>query len=531
MNMNRLYKFLSLIAVILAMAIAPSCTELEETLYTEIRSEDFYKTQEEVISALAPAYGDLRWLGDVFLLTTMNTDHTLIPTRGRHWYDGGHWQRMHEHTWTSETPQINGVWGYGFDRVNRANMLIYQLQQLDNIDTELRDRFIAELKMIRAFGYYHLIDFFGNVPIVDRFDVEPGYAPPNNTDFQAGRTAVFNFIEKDLLDNINNLSENVDRSTYGRFNKWTAHAMLAKLYINSEVWTGTGRWDDVIAHCDAIINSGNYQLEGNYFNNFTARNEGSQENIFVIPYDETRTDWGLIFFWWGHHYAMQRKFNTANGPWNGFCALPSHYKSFDEDDLRRNGWLVGKQYSSTGEPLICSEESAPNPLELTVDFTNIYDQSDNATYDHRNALEYHGARLVKWEITALPAWSMGNDFAVYRYADVLMLKAEALMRKNGGAATQEAVDLVNEVRARAFANPGGKLYTTETLDMDALLLERGWEFYFEAMRRNDLIRFGKFVRGEWEFFNRSNEGDYRNVMPIPQPRRNANPNLNQNPGY
>jgi starch-binding outer membrane protein, SusD/RagB family len=531
MNMSKLYKFFISIAGILAMAIAPSCTDLEETLYTEIRSEDFYKTQEEVIAALAPAYGDLRWIGGIWELNSHNTDHTLIPTRGRHWYDGGHWQRMHEHTWTSETPQINGVWGYGFDRVNRANMLIYQLQRLDNIDDDMRTRFISELRLIRAFGYYHLIDFFGNVPIVDRFDVEPGFAPPNNNDFQSGRNELFNFIEKDLLESIDNLSENVDRSTYGRFHKWAAHAMLAKLYTNSEVWTGTQRWDQVITHCDAIINSGKYQLESNYFNNFLARNQGSQENIFVIPYDDTRTDWALLFYWLGHHYAMQRKYNTANGPWNGFSALPSHYKSFDEEDLRRNGWLVGKQYSSTGELLLCSEESAPNPLELTVDFVNIYDPTDQATYDHRNALEYHGPRFVKYEITALPAWSMPNDLAIYRYADILMLKAEALMRKNGGAATQEAVELVNQVRSRAFSNPAGKLYSPGTLDMDALLLERGWEFYHEGMRRNDLVRFGKFVRGDWEFFNRSNEADHRNVMPIPQPRINANPNLKQNPGY
>ena len=529
--MNRILKFSAIITGFLALAITPSCLDLDEVLYDEILSDTFYQTEEEVISALAPAYGDLRWLGDVYLLTTMNTDHTLIPTRGRHWYDGGHWQRMHEHTWTSETPQINGVWGYGFDRVNRANMLIHQLNQLDNISDELRNSFIAELKMIRAFGYYHLIDFFGNVPIVDRFDVEPGYAPPNNSDFQAGRTEVFNFIENDLLQNITNLSDRKDRSTYGRFNKWTAHAMLARLYLNSEVWTGTPRWDDVITHCDAIINSGLYQLEGNYFNNFLAENSGSQENIFVVPYDETRTDWGMIFFWWGHHYAMQRKFNTANGPWNGFCALPSFYRSFDEEDLRRNGWLVGRQYSSAGDILLCSEESAPNPLELTVDFINIYDPDDNAVYDYRNALEYHGARLVKWEIPALPAWSMGNDFAVYRYADILMMKAEALMRKNGGNATQEAVDLVNQVRSRAFENPADHLYTTATLDMDALLAERGWEFYFELVRRSDLIRFGKFVRGDWEWADRSNSGDHRSVMPIPQPRINANPNLNQNPGY
>jgi starch-binding outer membrane protein, SusD/RagB family len=528
--MNNIKKFLILITGMLVFSIAPSCTDLEEELYNQIRSDNFYKTQDEVIAALAPVYGGLRGIMNTWVMNSHSTDHTLIPTRGRHWYDGGHWQRVHEHTWSPETPQINGLWGYGFDRVNAANRLIFQLGQLETISDELRTQFIAELKMIRAFGYYYLIDYFGNVPIVDRFDVEPGFSPPNNDNFQAGRTAAFNFIEADILENINSLSDQKNPSTYGRFHKWAAHALLARLYINAEVYTGTPRWDDVITHCNAIINSNLYQLEGNYFNNFTANNSGSQENIFVIPYDETRAG-GWNIFHLGHHYAMQRYFNTAGGPWNGFSALPSHYKSFEETDLRRNGWLVGRMYSSTGEILRCSEESAPNPLELTVDFVNIYDPTDEATYDHRNALEYHGARLVKWEIAALSTGNMGNDLGVYRYSDILMLKAEALMRKNGGVATQEAVDLVNQVRSRAFNDPTGQLYTVATLDMDALLMERSWEFYFEGMRRTDLVRFGKFVRGEWEFFDRSNEGNHRNVMPIPQPRINANPNLKQNPGY
>jgi starch-binding outer membrane protein, SusD/RagB family len=116
--------------------------------------------------------------------------------------------------------------------------------------------------------------------------------------------------------------------------------------------------------------------------------------------------------------------------------------------------MVGLQRnSSTGAVLLCTEESAPNPLEYTVDFVNIYDPEDNAVYDHRNALEYHGARFIKYQI-AYTSGNMGNDLAVYRYADILLLKAEALMRKNGGAATQQAVDLVNQVRTRAFERSG-----------------------------------------------------------------------------
>jgi hypothetical protein len=127
------------------------------------------------------------------------TDEILYPTRGRHWYDGGHFQRFHEHTWTPETPHLNNTWNYSFRWVNQANMLILQLQQLENIDPALRDAFIAELKTIRALGYWYLIDNFGNVPIVDRFDVEPGYSPPIIPIFRPDVNRSLNLLKKILL--------------------------------------------------------------------------------------------------------------------------------------------------------------------------------------------------------------------------------------------------------------------------------------------------------------------------------------------
>lgn len=530
------------IITLIILCVTFSCTNLDETVYSEVLKDNFYKNEAEIISALAPAYGGLRGVIYKYELGTgiellweaasFTTDETVLPTRGKDWYDGGVYQRFHEHTWTPDHPFFSSIWTYGFGRVNKANQLLFQLNEVqDKMDPELYSQFVAELKIIRAFGYLQLIDNFGNVPIVDRFDVPAGFLPENDPDFNAGRKAVFNFIEKDLLDNIDLLSAEKDESTYGRFNKYAALAMLAKLYINAETWTGTPKWDECIAACNSIIESGKYQLENDYFSNFLEKNEGSTENIFVIPFDDLKTDWELLFYWVGHHPSMQKKYNTATGPWNGFCALPSHYKSFDPEDKRRNGWLTGQQYSSTGEELRCAYESVPNPLNLTVDFENIYNPSDPAVYDYRNALEYHGARFVKYEIAPYPSYCMGNDLVVYRLGDIMLLKAEALMRKNGGTATQAAVNLVNDVRSRAFSNPEDHQYNVGTLTLDALLLERSWEMYFEGVRRNDLIRFNKFVRGTWEFADRSAEQDYRNVFPIPQPVINSNPGLHQNPGY
>jgi hypothetical protein len=520
------------IVCLVNICILFSCTNLDETVYSDILKDNFYKSEAEIISTLAPAYAGLRGIESSWEGESLCTDETLIPTRGKDWYDGGVYLRMHEHNWQAELGYFSSMWGYGFGRVNKANQLIFQLKQVeDKMDPSFYAQFVGELKIIRAFGYYRLLDDFGNVPIIDKFDVPIGFLPANNQDFATGRKEVFSFIENDLRENIDFLSGEKDQSTYGRFNKYAAFALMAKLYINAEVWTGTPKWDECIEACDSIIQSGKYQLENDYFANFLGKNENSTENIFVIPYDDTRTDWQFIVYWTSLHPALVKKYNTAHGPWNGLCALPSHYNSFDVGDKRRNGWLTGLQYSSTGELLKCVMESAPNPLNLTADFVNIYNPSDPSVYDQTNALEYMGARFVKYQITPYPSWCMGNDLVIYRLADILMLKAEALLRKNGGVANQEAVDLINQVRNRAFDDPAAHEYNINTLTLAALLQERGWELYYEDVRRNDLVRFGKFVRGTWEFFDRSAEQDFRNVFPLPQDQINSNQNLVQNPGY
>lgn len=511
----------------------PSCNDLEEKPFSIVTSDNFYKTEEEIISSVAPAYGLLRNHGNwTWILESLTTDEMCLPTRGLgEWYDGGIYQRYHEHTWTSETDGIRQLWSTSYSWVNQSNMLVLQLENLEGIDPQLKSSFISELKLIRAFGYYNLLNFFGNVPIIERFDVEPGYRPPNNSNFQAGQKQVFEFVENDIIDNIEKLNPANDRSTYGRFNKWAAMSLAVKLYMNAKVWTGVERWDEAIQYANQIIESGEYSLEPNYFANFLVQNSGSKENIFVIPFDDPQAgNMNSMMYHRNHHFVGTQYLGAPVSGWNGQCATPWHYKSFNPDDVRREGWLVGlMRHHSTGDVVYCTMESAGLPLEYTVDFVNIYDPDDNTVYDYTNAKEYHGPRFLKYEFKFNTY--MGNDLAIIRYADILLLKAEALMWKNGGLATPEAVQLVNQVRSRAFKNPSTHLYTTETLTMDELLAERAREFYYEGVRRNDLIRFGKFVKGTWPWYNRSNEEDYRNVYPIPQREINVNPNLKQNPGY
>jgi hypothetical protein len=535
--MKKLIIRLNIFVIIVTILATPSCTNLDEEVWSAIVSEDFYKTEAELVAAMAPAYSALKDLigGRGILIHEEQTTDILCPLTRDYggWYDGGHSQRYHEHNWTPETGYITTWWSNAFNWVNRSNMLIFQFNQIETMDPELRATFTGELSILRAFGYYYLLSFFGNVPVVDRFDVEPGFSPSNNADFETGRKQVFDFIEKDLMDNIPNLSAAVDQTTYGRFNKWAAMTLAVKLYMGAEVWTGTPQWDKAINYANQIIESGYYQLEPDYFANFKQENDNSQENIFVVPFHETLTggnmsNWGYVMH---HHFASQATVNAPRGANNGTSAIPSHVHSFHPDDVRLKGWNYGPQIRLDNGEIQLSNRPPNNPLIFTIDYVNIFNPDDPVVRNHTNALENNGARPRKYEINYQAGQNMHNDLPVYRLADVMLLKAEALMRKNGGVATQEAVDLVNEVRSRAFEDPTGHLFTSETLTLDDILQERAWELYYEGHRRTDLIRFDKFVRGTWEFFDRSNEGDYRNVFPIPQAQINANPNLKQNPGY
>jgi hypothetical protein len=425
------------------------------------------------------------------------------------------YQRLQRHEWHSEEGLVNTAWNDIFSGINTCNRLLAQFEQLEE-KSEAVEIILSELKGLRAFWYFTALDMFGNVPLVTSF--EDADAAPSNSSQQE----VFDFVEQELLEAIPNLRTEMSTSTYGRFHRWAAYATLAKLYMNAEVYTGSSRWQDAVDAIDEIINSGQFSLASDYFSNFAVENQGSEENIFVIPYDNTyTTEWGamLQFHFWGIHFNGHNAFNMQNGGWDGYAGVPSFVNSFDEADIRKDMWLIGVQTTPSGDTLYNNQElPSDSALVYTVNISSL-----------ENAHENEGARLMKYDYTDAQGWTLSNDFAVFRYGDMLQLKAEALMRLNGGNATQEAVDLVNQVRTRAFDNPSQNEYTTGSLTMEEMLAERGREMAGEGWRRHDQIRFSDFTNGTWEW--KSESPDYRKIFPIPQQQLNANPNLSQNPGY
>jgi hypothetical protein len=473
-----------------------------------------------------------------FRTQEISADAIVIPARPNGWVDGGIYRRMHEHKWTAQEGNANDNWNNAFGGITNCNRVIFQVESGQIPVPEGKELLLAELKVLRASYYYALCDIFGNVPIVTQFDVPEGFLPEQST-----RKEVYNFIVKELTDALPVLSENSDKSTYGRFNnKWAAYTLLAKLYLNAEVYSGQAEWDKCIAACDAVINSKKFTLDASVKEVFKTQNEGSKEIIFAIPFDE--------LFATGFNLARetlqpsnQKTYNMEGSPYGGTCAIPQFISTFDADDERlKDNWIQGQQYSSSGEILNGSFRAFNGKPLNFVNFVPGVDSTE----------EIHGYRLGKYEFKIGLRNNLSNDVPLLRYSDVLMMKAECLLRTGKAAA---AAAIVSEIRQRSFKSTPVKATVTADdlmkgsiykygparnnvvnpveggLDIKygRMLDELGWEFSQEGRRRQDLIRFGVFTKKSW--LSHKPNGEYRILLAIPQAELNKNPNLKQNPGY
>lgn len=488
-----------------------SCTDLDETIYSQLDDEKFLQTEEEILSALGAAYSGLRTYqrNDHLWTIYCTTDEVAIPGRtGGDWAGDGQDQQMTDHTWSTNNRFFRGSWEAFFSQVNTCNRIIYQLEGLDR---ERYAKYISEVKTIRALWYLWLIDMWGNVPIVDKFDVPQGYLPATSS-----RTEVYDFIEREVTENMGNLSTEKSPTTYARADLWTAKAILAKLYLNAEVYTGTAQWQKALDACNDIIGSGQFSFSNTYGENFIAENQNSTEAIFAIPFDDIYTEWGWILPLVSLHYSSQQTFNLTNGPWNGLSVQTEFFQRYEEEDVRRaHNFLWGPQFASNGEPLVdggYEPELDPDGPEInfTPEFVSLY-----------NTIRQSGVRIKKWEIEMGGNGFLNSDFFVFRYSDVLLMKAEILWRMDPGST--EALQLVNQIRERAGVGPW------DTLTEQGLLDERGRELFMEGWRRSDMIRFDRY--NDPTIFKPYESETFRRLYPIPKDQLDANPNLDPNPGY
>ncbi len=485
-----------------------SCTKLDPNVYDQ--AAQFWQTPEQIAAGIAPAYSDLRGYpsGDIFSLQEVTSDEIIVPTRGSDWFDNGDWQQLWLHTWTINHGMINGSWGYIYGGIARVNLILKTVSELNPQPADIAS-INAELKTIRAFYYYLALDLFGKVPIVENYEADL------TTLANKSREEVYAFVEKELTDNVENLPADVNGTTYGRMTKYFGYALLAKLYLNAQVYKGAPEYAKCIAACNKVM-EGPYSLEANFFDNFKIANEASKENIFVIPFDANKGLGGLNFQMRTLHYQSNETFNLAASPWNGFCSTADFYNKFAANDNRRNMFLVGQQYSKAGVPLQDKQVNLPLVFDPNVPVI----QSDAATF------RMAGARSVKYEPTPNTGGDMSNDYAVFRLADVILMKAEAQLRSgDAGGAVTTLNTAFNGVTIRSRA--GQANFTTATLD--DILNERAREMAWEGWRRNDLIRFGKFndARNPAKAVSPA----FRQLFPIPKAQLDRNPNLTQNTGY
>ena len=532
--MKRFFVKASIGAAGLVALLVPlhGCTDLGESPPSLITPRNFYSSESEAVAALAGIYAQLRSTapeGQIYDANEISTDEEVVPKRGNDWDDGGQWIDLHNMTWTPTSQAtlnfFNGAWNNPYAGIARANLFLVAVK---NATFSNKVGYVAEVRALRAFYYYILMDFFGGVPIV----TDTGLVKHA----RSTRREVFDFIEKELIAaRDSGLPATRDAGDNGRFTKSGADAILANMYLNAGVFTkdsaGVGgisattynscagipvsgnpdACQAALAAANRILNSGYYRLADSFPQNFRADNSKSPENIFVVKFiaaDGLGLDLAMAIL----HYNQYAPLT----PWNGFAIQAQTYNAFDSTDKRRQVVLIGRQRDVLTGALV--NDRAGNALIFT-----------DTIHDIHAATEGEGGRIYKWPVDpAHVQQNSGNDFAWFRLGEIYLIKAE-IENELGNVALATA--LVDSLRARrdTVAAP------LVTVNRPVILRERLFELLGEGKRRQDLIRFGAYttrlddpslVGGK-----SAPAADYYVLAPIPQTQIDANPLLCQNPGY
>lgn len=546
-----------LIALAAIVLIASACSKLDVTPESQYTLNNFPKTPLDYTALIGPIYTQLasRYAVDYFRMQELTTDEAIIPGRDGNYDDGGQYRQHHHHTYTPDHANVKDVWSWGFGAINTCNRVLSNIANSTMASTDpARIASTAEVKTMRALFYFFMMDIYGNVPIVDTF-------PVNDLPGTKKRAEVFQFIEKELKGVVNQLpvkDPNNPISTYAHPTRGMVFALLAKMYLNAEVYLGTGntRYAETVAMCDSVIASKKYSLDPSYASVFAPDNGPTiTETIFAIPYDPLLLD-GNQFTRHGFMAYLYPVYGVPNNLSISMSTTPEFYDRFNlAGDERNNTWLVGKQTYKDGTPFtlkiakkdLDAKYSGPtsgtgSDTTWQLEITKALKMTGTKPFDLGNdyLARCMGVRSIKYypdrATTALTRMS-GNDMPIFRLADIYLMKAEAILR--GAAATtvngewQDAVTLLNKVRLRA------KAPTVTTVNLDQLLDERARELYWENWRRNDLIRFNKYeteypIPGDLAtpgYTPGMNKDPRKRIFPIPNSERKLNPKLDQNDGY
>ena len=571
--MKKLFYILAAVATVSFTA----CDDLlEEKNYGNPTVEDMMANEENVPLLVGQSYADLKWIHDhwgYWGVSSLTSDECVCPIRlpGKHWNDSGYWKNLNVHTWTEFAECFRNIWNTTISGAVNCNQLIKTLTDNNSkMSEESFKQYIGELEVLRSYYFYLLFDCFGRIPYLEEYvdKTEPLMEPED----------VWSHLVACLERNAPNMAVVTDANrsqNYGRVTQGFAYALLARLYLNAESFgcnegnvfknvekpaTYSGSFmDNCVRCCDAVINSGSYKIESDFFANFKIDNSASKENIFVLVEDgnaefdhryngsmSNKLRIPILTL----HYSHQQTWGMIEKPWNGFSARPEFMALYNENDVRgagneyetitdaegaqvtvhkgtrstkQWGWFVGPVYDAKGEKILLDENKDQSIVRIEIE------SLDGATWND-------GARLWKYEIDKNGAYAYGeNDFVLMRYADVLWMKEEAILRGSSAASGFNSADFTT-LKKRAFAY-GGTTFeeaygAAPTLEM--ILNERGREFAWELVRRRDLIRFGEYEKVQYVT---NTNADYR-WFPIPysvleksKRDENGNPYWTQNKGY
>jgi len=507
----------------LSIAFVMGCRKIDEHFRGDLTSGQVGRdTSANVAALLQGVSNTLRGVFtshlSVFPLAELSTDEAIGPTRGQDWYDNGVWIQLHQQKWNSANNQITICF-------NDLNGVVFIATDLLRYHPTAQQA--SEAKFLRAWAMFWLLDFFDQVP----------YRDPGESLTQASRvrkgTEALNYI----INQIDSIRNDLPDGPPGVANKYAAKALLMKCYLNKAVYANrsdpkfnTADMNKVVSLGDEIINSNKFSLSADYFDNFSPDNTNiGTENIFTqLNEGGSSPNNNLVLAWLiPTHYAQ--------GGINGFATLSDFYDQFESSDKRRGevytlpnsppnpghriniGFLVGQQYDLVTDAPLTWEGA---PVFYTREVQNI---GTGVNY------QFTGIRPLKYASDYNHFYSPDNDFVYLRLSDVLLMKAEAMLRggtpTDAGSYGNSARDIVNAIRTHKSRNAS----PLSSIDLKGLLAERGRELWWEGWRRQDMIRFGKFL----EAFQ---EKDYMSdpkylLYPIPEDQLAVNPNLRQNTGY
>lgn len=514
-----------IVTIAFAVLTLSACTNLDEQLYSQISKDEFMKHDEVIAQYTSRPYTKLQNWGEeqsYWTLVLQIGNEMAVPKSWDKSWGEERYVELQTHNITSSNKLVGTGWDFCFNGIAACNDAIFELQKLEQTDAVKRN--IAECKILRVYYYLMAVDLWGKVP----FSIDKAQTALPEV---KSRADMYTWMVQEVKDNIAALEDQVSSKTYGRVTQDVAHFLLAKLYLNSKVYTGTERWADAAAECKTIMDGGHFHLTATYAQNFAIHNEGSTEAILAIPYSTTYTSHTFYPFVLTLNSDLLPLYNISAGTWNGtHMGQPDFMARYDAADTRKaDTWLFGDIYDLNGQRWTIVTGVDADGKNIEEDYSLVDTPIDE---DHfRKGLDrMEGARIIKWPYQtdgSLTSYSvdMENDFILMRYADVVLMYVECLIRQDK-VADAAAVQEFKDIRTRAGLAP----IAAADLTLDSFFEERQKEMALEGWVHNDLVRFDKYLEAWWAKPADTVPGHI--LLPIPEDKRSANPNLDpQNEGY